>query len=83
MRTTIRMDDALFAEVKEEAVRTGRTFTQVIEDAVRESLGRRRAGMSDRPAVRLPTFVGSGLLPGVDLDSTASLLDVMDADAPR
>jgi hypothetical protein len=83
MRTTIRMDDALFAQVKEEAVRTGRTFTQVIEDAVRESLGRRRANLSDRPAVRLPTFAGSGLQAGVDLDSTASLLDVMDADAPR
>lgn len=34
--------------------------------------------------VALPTFGGKGLQPGVDLDDTASLLDVMQAsDAPR
>lgn len=32
----------------------------------------------------LPTFAGQGLQPGVDLDDTASLLDLMDArDAAR
>lgn len=32
----------------------------------------------------LPTFAGQGLQPGVDLDDTAGLLDLMDAgDAPR
>lgn len=36
------------------------------------------------PPVPLPTFPGHGLQPGVDLDDTASLLDLMDArDAPR
>lgn len=29
-------------------------------------------------ASQLPTFKGSGLQPGVDLDDTASLLDLMD-----
>jgi hypothetical protein len=32
--------------------------------------------------VRLRTFRGQGLRPGVDLDDTASLLDVMDRDPP-
>lgn len=31
----------------------------------------------------LPTFPGQGLQPGVDLDDTAALVDLMDADAPR
>jgi hypothetical protein len=30
-------------------------------------------------AAPLPTFTGQGLQPGVDLDDTASLLDLMDA----
>lgn len=41
----------------------------------------------DRPApepVALPVFKGKGLQPGVDLDDSAGLLDVMEAgDAPR
>lgn len=36
------------------------------------------------PPEPLPTFRGQGLLPGVDLDDSASLLDLMDArDASR
>jgi hypothetical protein len=82
MRTTIRIHDALFAELKAEAARTGRTLTQVIEDALRESLARRRSTARPRRAVELPTFRGRGLQPGVDLDSTAALLDLMDGGAP-
>jgi hypothetical protein len=34
--------------------------------------------------VALPVFKGKGLQPGVDLDDSAALLDLMDAaDAPR
>ena len=38
-----------------------------------------RAAPGTTTATPLPTFAGEGLLPGVDLDDTASLLDVMDA----
>ncbi|MDH4348149.1 MAG: ribbon-helix-helix protein, CopG family [Gemmatimonadota bacterium] len=47
-----------------------------------ESLTRRRAGKSGVPGP-LPTFAGQGLQPGVDLDDTASLLDLMEGDATR
>jgi hypothetical protein len=77
MRTTIRMDDALYARVKELAARTGRTVTSVIEDALRESLARRTVARQ-RERIELPTFTGSGVQPGVDLDSYASLLDLME-----
>lgn len=83
MRTTIRLDDSLFAEVKAEAARTGRTMTEVIEDALRESLARRRSGGERHRPVELPTFPGRGLQPGVDLDSTAQLLELMDERAAR
>jgi hypothetical protein len=83
VRTTIRMDDTLLAQAKAEALRSGRTLTQVIEDAVRESLARTGAAEPARRPVVLPTFAGGGLLPGVDLDSSASLAELMDAGDPH
>lgn len=77
MRTTIRVDDALLKQAKAYAARTGRSLTAVIEDALREVLSRRPAP-SARKAVHLPTVNGRGLQPGVDLDSSASLLDLME-----
>jgi hypothetical protein len=51
--------------------------------AALEALLRRPASRPTEP-VSLPTFKGKGLQPGVDLDDTASLLDLMQAnDAAR
>jgi hypothetical protein len=77
MRTTVRLDDQMLAEAKALAARTGRTLTQVIHDALQQTLARASDGGSDGP-VRLPTFAGGGLRPGVDLDDTAGLLDAME-----
>ena len=82
VRTTIRLDDQLFVELKKTAANEGRTLASVIEDALRESLARREA-QTIRASVRLPTFRGDGTLPGVDLDSNAALLDLMDQDSMR
>ena len=78
MRTTINIDDALLAEAKQVAARTGRSLTDVVEDALRESLHRRHR--TARRAVELPMFGEEGLQPGVDLDDSAALLDLMDQD---
>ena len=77
MRTTIRLDDELLTRTKELAAATGRSLTGVIEDALREMLARRSLA-AERLPVRLPTFAGKGLQPGVDLDDSAALLDFMD-----
>jgi hypothetical protein len=77
MRTTVRLDDDLFRRTKALAARTGRTLTAVIEDALREALARDRTRRG-RPRTVLPTFTGRGLQPGVDLDDTAGLLEIMD-----
>jgi len=51
--------------------------------AALESLVRRPAARHRKP-VSLPVFKGKGLQPGVDLDDTAGLLDLMESgDAPR
>jgi hypothetical protein len=78
MRTTINLDDHLLAEAKQVAARTGRTLTAVVEDALRESLHRRHH--SSRRAVELPTFGAGGVQPGVDLDDSAGLLELMEPD---
>lgn len=77
MRTTIRLDDALLREAKAYAAATDRTLTRLIEDALREALARRKAQPARR-RVRLRTFKGRGLQPGVNLDSNAALLDFME-----
>ena len=77
MRTTIRLDKQLLTEVKQLALQRGQTLTAVIEDALREMLARQRK-MAERPPVYLTTVEGEGLLPGVDLDNSASLLDLME-----
>lgn len=76
MRTTIRLDDQLLAEAKRVAAATGRTLTELVEDALRETLARRQAGVR-RERVALRTYQGQGLRPGVDLDDSASLLNLM------
>jgi len=78
MRTTIRLDDQLLKEAKQLAVRRGTSLTAIIEDALRETLSRQREAGSREP-VRLNTVNGNGLLPGVDLDDSASLLDLLDS----
>lgn len=76
-RTTIRLEDRLFHELKQYAADTQQTVTSVIEDAVREVLSRRQQAPRQKP-VRLKTVGGKGLQPGVDLDDTRGLLDRME-----
>lgn len=77
MRTTIRLNDQLFADVKRLAAETGRTLTAVIEDSLRQALARRKSERPRRP-IKLKTFRGKGLHPGVDLDDSAALRELMD-----
>ena len=81
MRTTIRIDDGLLVELKTQAVASGRTLGEVIEDAIRAGLARRTA-TARASTVELPAFAGGSLLPGVDLEDSASLLDTMEGPGP-
>lgn len=78
MRTTVRLDDRLLADAKKYAAETGRTLTSVLEDALRETLARRSVRAKGR-SVRLKTVKGDGVRPGVDLDDSAALLDLMES----
>ena len=76
MRTTVQLDDDLLSQAKRYAAHTGRTLTSLIADGLRLVLLQSR-GKKRRVPVRLSTFGGKGTLPGVDLDCSASLLDLM------
>lgn len=78
MRTTVRLDEHLLAEAKKYAAESGRTLTALLEDALRDTLARRRA-RPKRARVRLKTFKGDGVRPGIDLDESAALLETMEA----
>jgi plasmid stability protein len=77
MRTTIRLPDDLLRAAKIHATESGRTLTAVIEEALRVALASAAAPALDE-AVTLPTYGRGGLRPGVDLDDSAALLDVME-----
>jgi len=77
VRTSIHLDDELLRQAKAHAARTGRTLTGLIADAVREALARGRARPRRGP-VKLTTYRGRGLCPGVDLDDGAALLERME-----
>jgi len=75
MRTTLNIDDQLLKLAKHQAVEQGISLSMVIENVLRQSLLKPSV---ERKAVRLVTAAGSGVKPGVDLDSGRSLLDIMD-----
>jgi plasmid stability protein len=76
MRTTIRIDDDLYREVKTRAAQSGRTVAAVLEDAVRRGLTPSKQPARGRYTVR-PTG-GGGLRTGVDLSSNAAVAEAMD-----
>jgi hypothetical protein len=78
MRTTVRLEDALLQQAKREAARRGSTLTALIERGLRLALAAPRSKRG-RPRVELPVCrSGGGLLPGVDLDDSSALLDLME-----
>lgn len=76
-RTTIRLDDHLLAEVKRLAVKSNRTLTSVIEDALREVVARQDE-RSPAHRLDLPTYGGGWVRSSVDIDDSAALLDIME-----
>ena len=76
MRTVVTLDDDLHRRAKAYAARHGTTLAALVEEALRLRLARRAAA---RPrSVKLPTFRGDGLQPGLTLDDMSTILDRLD-----
>jgi hypothetical protein len=78
MRTTIRLDDALLNRAKEEAAQRGMTFTQLVEEGLRLAIAGIDRKSSTQTASLPVCTAGGGLLPGVDLDDSDSVIDVLE-----
>lgn len=77
MRTTVTIPDDLLARAKKKAAESGKSLTRIVEDALRRDLAGRTAKRREK-RVRLVTSGSGGVAPGVDLDDSAALLDVME-----
>jgi hypothetical protein len=77
MRTTINLPDDLIRQAKKAALDADTTLTEIIVNALREALlkGRRK---QPRRKIKLTTYGEGGTFPGVDLDDTSAVLDLMD-----
>ena len=79
MRTTIRLPDDLYREVKVTAASTGRNVTSFIEEALRAALLREHEPADlEREAYRVTPVGVGGVVPGVDLTDSARLLELME-----
>lgn len=77
MRTTVDINEDILHRAKVRAAKTNRTLTSIIEDGLRHVLNE-NASVSPKRRITVPVCGSGGLLPGVDLDDTCSLLDRMD-----
>jgi hypothetical protein len=77
MRTTINLPDDLILQAKKAALEADTTLTEIIANALRDSLAKPRR---KKPRRELKIFASGsgGVFPGVDLDDTSALLDIMD-----
>ena len=77
MRTTINLPDDLILQAKKAALEADTTLTEIIANALRESLSGRSGNKGNRE-IKINASGSGGLLPGVDLDDTSAALDIMD-----
>lgn len=77
MRTTITIRDDVLKRARQLALARSCTLSDLVEESLQRALAAPTTAPPSEQA-RIPTFAGRGLQPGVDLDSTAGLLDVME-----
>lgn len=81
MRTTVTIDEVLYAEAKELAAKEQSNVGSVIEDGLRLLLREHRAHMAHLASelAPLPTFPGKlNPPPGIDPNSTSQILNYLD-----
>lgn len=81
MRTTVDIDDDLLARAKARAVKERRSVRSLIEEGLRKVLKTGETPRRSFARIVLPLSTApGGTLPGIDINSNAALLDVMESD---
>lgn len=73
MKAAIQLDENLLREAERFAAGRGESLPALVEGILREAISGDR-----REPIGFPTFRGKGLQPGVSLDDSAALLDLID-----
>jgi hypothetical protein len=81
MRTTLTLDDDVAAKLRAEARRTGRSFRDVVNEAIRRGLVSRPSRQAARFTVAARDL--GDLRPGLSLDNIAELLEQIEGPAHR
>jgi len=76
MRTTVNLPDSLLEQAKARSLAEGRSLGSILADGLRVVLALEPAVGPTR--VNLITYGREGTLPGVDLDDSADLLELME-----
>jgi hypothetical protein len=74
MRTTLTLDDDVAAKLKAEQHRVGRSFREVVNEALRRGLASQRATAKRRSFKITPRDLGD-VKPGLSLDNVAELIE--------
>lgn len=77
MRTTVTIRDDLLRRGKQVALERSCTLSELAEESLQRAIAGQQAGGRPKPS-RPPTFRGRGLQPGVDLDNSVSLAEIME-----
>ncbi|MFY9234690.1 MAG: hypothetical protein WAO58_09550 [Fimbriimonadaceae bacterium] len=79
-KTTLMIDEGLYASVKREAAERGRSISSIVAEAVRKYMAEPRPQL---PVV-LPSFGGGGIaLPShIDISDTSAVLEHLDEGLP-
>jgi len=78
LRTTVRLEESLLEQAKAEAARRNTTLTSLIEEGLHLVMKEARKP-ARRKKVVLPVSKKTGwTLPGVDINNSAELLDIME-----
>lgn len=77
MRTTVRLQESLLKRAKQRAADEGRSLTSLIEEALELVLAEKKARGRRRVTIPVSRATG-GVLPGVHLDRSAEMEDLMD-----
>ena len=80
MQTTIQLDDNLLAQATKLAREKGCDLSRLIEDTLRDRIAPHPPAAPE-PFIGLTTVGGGGVRPGVDLNNSAALLDLMEQGA--
>jgi plasmid stability protein len=74
MRTTLTLDEDVAARLRSEARASGRSFRDVVNDAIRQGLASRRVAERAEPFRVTARDLGN-LRPGLSLDNIGELLE--------